>query len=226
MKVSFVPLDMKSSKYAISTVQETSALPRRVGSREVILTERLGDFYTGKKKITSSALNKRVSSEETEEVDELREYYQRKEQSAINRASMVRGKNSMVEDAEEEALVTDENVVNDDHVPKKRRTADNHDQTFHDALYQDDEPREEFKSQLTQDCSWTIHHGQPLSVRQSRDNCASTELQSERLSATRSSLLHPCQKSTRDITVLLDRNSTSVKQKTNNNMTRLKLVIE
>ena len=43
-------------------VQETSALPRRVGSREVILAERPGDFYTGKKKIISSALNKRASS--------------------------------------------------------------------------------------------------------------------------------------------------------------------
>ena len=57
--VSFLTLDMertlaKNSQYAISTVQEASALPRRVGPREVILTERLGDFYTGKKKITSS----------------------------------------------------------------------------------------------------------------------------------------------------------------------------
>jgi hypothetical protein len=33
-----------------------------VGSREVILTERLGNFYTGKKRITSTALNKRAAS--------------------------------------------------------------------------------------------------------------------------------------------------------------------
>ena len=51
----------KNSQYAISTVQET-ALPRRVGSREVIVTERLGDFYKGRKKITSSALNKHAAS--------------------------------------------------------------------------------------------------------------------------------------------------------------------
>ena len=151
MKVSFAPLDMKNSQYAISTVQEASALPRRVGSREVILTERLGDFYTGKKKITSSALNKHVSSEETEEMIELQEYYQRKEQSAINRARMVRGKNSMVESAEDEPLGTGDHVVNDDHITKKRRTPDNHDQTFHGDLSQVDQPREEFKSQPTQE---------------------------------------------------------------------------
>lgn len=34
---------------------------------------------------------------------------------------------------------------------KKRRIADNHDQDFNDALNQDDEPREEFKSQSTQE---------------------------------------------------------------------------
>jgi hypothetical protein len=102
MKVSFAPLDMtntldfKSSQYAISTVQERSAPPRRAGSREVILTERLGDFNTGNKKLTSSAVRLCAASDEDEEVDELREYYQRKEQSAINRASMVRGKDSMV----------------------------------------------------------------------------------------------------------------------------------
>ena len=154
--VSFLTLDMertlaKTSQYAISTIQETSTLLRRVGSREVILTERLGDLYMGKKEITSSALNKHASSEETEEVDELQEYYQRKGQSAINRASMVRGENSMVEDAEDKALVTDEHVVNDDHVQTKRRIADNHDQNFHDSLYQDDTPREELKSQSTQE---------------------------------------------------------------------------
>ena len=63
--VSFLTLDMertKNSQYAISTVQETSALPRRVGSREVIVTERLGDFYKGRKKITSSALKKHAAS--------------------------------------------------------------------------------------------------------------------------------------------------------------------
>ena len=63
--VSFLILDMertKNSQYAISTVQETSAMPRRVGSREVIVTERLGDFYKGRKKITSSALNKHAAS--------------------------------------------------------------------------------------------------------------------------------------------------------------------
>jgi hypothetical protein len=57
--VSFSTLDMekKNSQYAISTVQEKSALPRRVGSREVKITDRLGDYYTGHKKITSSALS-------------------------------------------------------------------------------------------------------------------------------------------------------------------------
>jgi len=59
---------------------------------------------------------------------------------------MVRGSNSMVEETEDEAIVTDELAISDDHAPKKRRTADNHDQDFNDALHQDDEPREEFKS--------------------------------------------------------------------------------
>jgi hypothetical protein len=157
MKVSFAPLDMtntldsKSSQYAISTVQERSAPPRRAGSREVILTERLGDFYTGNKKLTSSAVRLRTAEKDDEDVDELREYYQREEQSALHRATMVRGRNSMVEEAEDEAIVTDELVISDDHAPKKRRTADNHGQDSHDALYQDDEPREEFKSQSTQE---------------------------------------------------------------------------
>ena len=84
-------------------------------------------------------------------MDELREYYQRKEQSALHRATMVRGRHSMVDEAEDEAIVTDELVISDDHVPKKRRTADNHGQDSHDALYQDDGPREEFKSQSTQE---------------------------------------------------------------------------
>ena len=57
----------------------------------------------------------------------------------------------MVDEAEDEAIVTDELVISDDHVPKKRRTADNHGQDSHDALYQDDGPREEFKSQSTQE---------------------------------------------------------------------------
>jgi hypothetical protein len=62
MKVSFAALNLEHRQHAISTVQEASAAPTRVGSREVILTERLGDFYTGTKRITSLALNKRVSS--------------------------------------------------------------------------------------------------------------------------------------------------------------------
>ena len=65
--VSFFTLDMErtlatNSQYAVSTVQETSALPRRVGSKEIILTNRLGDFHKGRKTITSSALNKSASS--------------------------------------------------------------------------------------------------------------------------------------------------------------------
>jgi hypothetical protein len=157
MKVSFAPLDMKntsdlkSSQYAISTIQEKSAPPRRAGSREVILTERLGDFYTGNKKLTSSAVRLCAASEDDEKVDELREHYQKKEQRAVNRASMVRGKNSMVEYAADEALVTAEHVVNDEHVPKKRRTTDDYDQHYSDALYSDETPREEFKSQSTQE---------------------------------------------------------------------------
>ena len=43
-------------------MQESSAVPRRVGSRKVISTERLGDFYTENKRITSLAVNKCVSS--------------------------------------------------------------------------------------------------------------------------------------------------------------------
>ena len=62
MKVSFAALDLENRQHAISTVQETSAAPRRVGSRKVISTERLGDFYTGNKRITSLAVNKLVSS--------------------------------------------------------------------------------------------------------------------------------------------------------------------
>ena len=159
IKVSFAPLDMastsdsRSSQYAISTVQERSAAPRRAGSRAVVLTDRLGDFYTGNKKLTSSAVRLRAAEEDDEDADELREYYQRKEQSAINRASMVRGKKSMVESAEDEPLGTDDHVVNDDddHITKKRRTPDNHDQTFHGDLSQVDQPREEFKSQPTQE---------------------------------------------------------------------------
>jgi hypothetical protein len=197
------PLDMtttsdsKSNQYAILTVQEKSATPRLAGSREVILTERLGDFHTRKKQLTSSAVRLCAASEEDENVDELREHYQRKEQNVINRASMVRGNNSMVEDAGEEALVTDEHMVNDDHVPKKRRTADNHDQNYHDALYQDAKPREEFKSQSTQEILLDVPP-RPTTKR------AIIERQSgiERLSATRSSLLRPCQRSTQGITVL------------------------
>ena len=151
MKVSFAPLDMTSSQYAISTVQERSAPPRREGSREVISTERLGDFYTGRKKLTSSAVRLRTAEEDDKDVDELMEYYQRKEQSALHRATMVRGRSSMVEATEDEAIVTDELVIGDDHAPKKRRTADDHDQAFNDVLHQDDEIREEFKSQSTQD---------------------------------------------------------------------------
>ena len=148
MKVSFAPLDMtntldsKSSQCAISTVQERSAQLRCAGLREVILTERLGDFYTANKKLTSS---------DDKDVDEPIEYYQRKEQSALHRATMVRGRNSMVDEAEDEAIVSDELVISDDHAPKKRRTADNHGKDSHDALYQDDESREEFKSQSTQE---------------------------------------------------------------------------
>jgi len=157
MKVSFAPLDMTSSQYAISTVQERSAPPRREGSREVISTERLGDFYTGRKKLTSSAVRLRTAEEDDEDVDELREYYQRKEQSALNRATMVRGRNSMVEETADKAIVTDELVISDDHAPKKRRTADDHDQDFSDALHQDDEPREEFKSQSAQELLLDAH---------------------------------------------------------------------
>ena len=57
----------------------------------------------------------------------------------------------MVDEAEDEAIVTDEFVVSDDPTPKKRRTVDDHVQDSHDDLYQDDEPREEFKSQPTQE---------------------------------------------------------------------------
>ena len=157
MKVFFAPLNMsntldfKNSQYAISTVQEKSAPPRRAGSREVILTERLGDFYTGNKKLTSSAVHLCAAPDDNEDVDELREYYQRKEQRAFHRATMVRGRHSMVDEAEDEAIVTDELMISDDHAPIKRRTVDNRGQDSHDALYQDDEPREEFKSQPTQE---------------------------------------------------------------------------
>jgi hypothetical protein len=61
--VSFSTLDMehKFRQHAISTVQEKSVLPRRAGSRKVIATERLGDFYKGQKKISSSSLNNSAS---------------------------------------------------------------------------------------------------------------------------------------------------------------------
>ncbi len=50
MKVSFAALNLENRQHAVSTVQESSAAPRRVGSRKVISTERLGDFYTGNKR--------------------------------------------------------------------------------------------------------------------------------------------------------------------------------
>jgi hypothetical protein len=61
--VSFSTLDMEHTfrQHAISTVQEKSVLPRCAGSREVIATDRLGDFYQGHKKLTSSALNNYAS---------------------------------------------------------------------------------------------------------------------------------------------------------------------
>ena len=95
-------------------------------------------------------------------VDEIEEYYQKKER-AMNRASMVRGKNSMVprgkesEDAEDKVSAmkviannfntsSSSRSGNDKHVTKKRRTAQSYFNTIHnqlqkvrDALIQNDE---------------------------------------------------------------------------------------
>ena len=69
-RVTFAPLELTTNKvgkprrnqHAVATLQDKSKAPRSLGARLVKVTERLGDFATGTKQITSSAIDLRSSS--------------------------------------------------------------------------------------------------------------------------------------------------------------------
>jgi hypothetical protein len=171
-EVSFYPsLDMETrsreTQYAVATVH-SKMTPRLDGKRQCKGTERLGDFFSGKKTLATSQDKVNIINDinpiekdgielfedDDDEVDELEEYYQHKEQCAINRASMVRGKNSMVpEGTAAEAAdygnaqdVESHNSLNSssngEQDKKKRRTAK--------SYFTAEEPIEESKTQSKQ----------------------------------------------------------------------------
>jgi hypothetical protein len=166
-EVSFYPnLDMETrsreTQYAVATVH-SKMTPRLDGKRQCKGTERLGDFFSGKKTLATSQdkvdiindINPierdgiELFEDDDDEVDELEEYYQHKEQCAIYRASMVRGKNSMVPEAADYGNAQDvvshnslNSSSNGEQDKKKRRTAK--------SYFTAEETVEESKTQSTQ----------------------------------------------------------------------------
>ena len=65
MKVQFASLELtpvnktRNNQHAVATLQDKSRAPRSLGARQVKVTERLGDYATGTKQITSSAVDLR-----------------------------------------------------------------------------------------------------------------------------------------------------------------------
>jgi hypothetical protein len=65
MKVHFASLELtpvnraRGNQHAVATLQDKLRAPRSLGARQIKITERLGDYTTGTKQITSSAIDLR-----------------------------------------------------------------------------------------------------------------------------------------------------------------------